>query len=199
MLLNSQSGATRASLLSRARERDSRAWSELVDLYGPLVAHWCRRCGLDSWHTSDCVQDVFAAVAKSLGEFRTRAEYGSFRGWLWTITSNKVKDNHRRNRHQATGQGGSTALASLEQLPGEFDIPDGEPSDNAQMSELVGRGLAQIRNEFTPRTWDIFRRAVIDQISTPIVAQEFAVTAAAVRQARSRILRRLRQQLGDLE
>lgn len=194
------SDATRASLLSRAREHDSQAWNELVELYGPLIAHWCYRCQLNSQQAADVVQDVFASIAKSLGNYHAKKENGAFRSWLWTITSNKIKDHYRRNDGQAIGTGGSTALASLEQIPDATDrIPDVEPTDDAQISELVSRGLQQVRAEFEPRTWDIFRRVVIDQIATAIVAQEFGVTAAAVRQVRSRVLRRLRQQLGDIE
>ena len=57
----SRSDATRASLIFRAKGHDSQAWSELVDLYGPLIAHWCYRCGLDSGQAADVVQDVFVA------------------------------------------------------------------------------------------------------------------------------------------
>lgn len=199
MTAHTDSGATRASLLSRAKQQDAAAWRELVSLYGPLVAHWCHRCGLDSHTAADCVQDVFTSVAKSLNGFRAEGSSGSFRGWLWTITSNKIKDMVRRSRNQPSAPGGSTALHFLQNLPQDLDVPDVEPSEPQQLSDLVGRGLEQVRGEFEPRTWDIFRRCVIDQISTAIVAEEFCVTAAAVRQVRSRVLRRLRQQLGDLE
>ncbi len=56
----------------------------------------------------------------------------------------------------------------------------------------------QIQPEFEPRTWEIFHRSVIDQLPTNLVAEEFGVTAANVRKVRSRILHRLREQLGDV-
>jgi RNA polymerase sigma-70 factor (ECF subfamily) len=192
------SGATRASLISRARHQQSEAWQELVDLYGPLVAHWCIRCGLDSHATADCMQDVFTSVAKSLDRFQSVKADGAFRGWLWTITLNKIRDHVRRDRKQTPGTGGSTALRKLNDHPERVCIPDEEPSEAMELQRLVARGLAQVRSEFQPRTWAIFQRAVIDQLPTDAVANEFAVTSAAVRQVRSRVLRRLRQQLGDL-
>ncbi|MEM7560293.1 MAG: sigma-70 family RNA polymerase sigma factor [Planctomycetota bacterium] len=190
------SNATRASLISRARELDSQAWSELVELYGPLVAHWCGRCGLDSQQAADGVQEVFASVSKALDKYESRRESGAFRAWLWTITANKVRDFYRRNQNQVTAQGGSTALGRLEQVA---VVPDDEPTDDQQMDELLRRGMRQVQTEFESRTWDMFRRAVIDQVPTSVIAQEFDVSPAAVRQARSRVLRRLRQQLGDLD
>ncbi len=192
------SGATRASLIARARGQQSAAWEELVELYGPLVAHWCLRCGLDSHTTADCVQEVFTAVARSLGRFEAVKSSGAFRSWLWTIAANKIKDAVRNARLQTPGAGGSTALQQLAELPDESSIPDKEPSDASELQQVVARGLEQVRTEFEPRTWRIFERTVVDQLPTDIVAKEFDITPATVRQIRSRVLRRLRLQLGDL-
>lgn len=204
MPMQADSDTTRASLLSRARQYDSRAWHELVDLYGPLIAHWCRRGGLDHHSAADCVQQTFTAVLRSLNGYQARKLSGSFRSWLWTIASNKIRDHQRRSRREVNGAGGSTALKALQQVPldelsEEASPTDFELVDAEQLNALVSRAREQIRQEFTPRTWEIFRRAVIDQIPTAVVALEFSVTPAAVRQARSRILRRLRQQLGDID
>jgi RNA polymerase sigma-70 factor, ECF subfamily len=195
--MSSNSGSTEESLLSRAKRHDSRAWNDLVQLYGPLIAHWCRRCGLNSGQVSDGVQEVLAAVVRSLSTFEPQHQSGSFRAWLWTITCNKVRDIHRRERVQPMAQGGSSALAQLHEISDQRSIPDTEPTENIQYTQLVARALEQVQDEFEPKTWHIFQRSVIDQVSTQLVAEEFQITAASVRQVRSRVLRRLRQQLGD--
>jgi RNA polymerase sigma-70 factor (ECF subfamily) len=195
------SSATCASLIARARTQEANAWNELIDLYGPLIAHWCYRCNLDSHSVADCVQDVFAAVASSLDTYQSTKDSGGFRSWLWTITSNKIKDFFRRNRHRVAASGGSSAFARLQLIPDAISesIPEDEPSSEIQLHELVARGLNQVRAEFKPRTWQIFERTVIDQLPTASVAAEFGIQASAVRQIRSRVLRRLRLQLGDLD
>ena len=204
MTTQADSNATRASLLSRARQRESQAWHDLVDLYGPLIAHWCQRSGLDHHASADCVQQTFAAVLRSLSSYQPRKSSGAFRSWLWTIAANKIRD-HRRSEHRETGGvGGSTALQALQRVPMEQDAGDEldvdvEPVAPEQLGALLTRAMEQIYDEFTPRTWEIFRRAVVEQMTTSVVATEFAVTSAAVRQIRSRVLRRLRQQLGDIE
>jgi RNA polymerase sigma-70 factor (ECF subfamily) len=76
---------------------------------------------------------------------------------------------------------------------------DREPTDDEQTAALVKRAMSQVEADFEPRTWQVFTRSVIDQTSTIVVADEFGITQAAVRQIRSRVLRRIRQQLGDLE
>jgi RNA polymerase sigma-70 factor (ECF subfamily) len=194
-----ESDCTRASLLSRAKRQDSRAWNELVQLYGPLIAYWCRKCGLDHQQSSDGVQEVFAAVVRSLDNFQPQRESGAFRAWLWTITCNKVRDMHRRNHGQPQAEGGSSAMGNLNRISSSPNIPDSEPTEDLQLTQLVARALQQVQAEFEDKTWRIFQRTVVDQLPTHLVAEQFQVTAATVRQVRSRVLRRLRQQLGDVE
>lgn len=198
---SASSGGTRASLLARVCERDSEAWNELVELYGPLVAYWCQHSQLDGHATADCVQDVFLAVHRKVEAYHPQSTNGSFRAWLWTITRNKVRDHLRKSHWPAPG--GTTALGNLQQLsdprerPNVHDLSDDEPSGPDELRSLVTRALGQIKVEFTSRTWAIFERSLIDQLPTPLVAEQFQVTTANVRQIRSRILRRLREQLGD--
>ena len=193
------SDGTRTSLLSRARRHDPAAWGELVELYGPLVAHWCRRCDLDVHASADVIQDVFSAVSQALDRFQPANREGAFRAWLWTITRNKIRDWIRREQRHPAGGGGSTALRSIHAFRDETSVPDDEPSDDRQINALVLRGLQQVRGEFADRTWRMFERNVIEGIDSAQVAQEFDVTSATVRKTRSRILRRLREHLGDLD
>lgn len=194
------SGATRLSLISRALSHQSDAWGELVDLYGPLVAHWCHRFGCDAHTTADCVQDVFTAVYKSLDRYEAGERRGSFRAWLWTITANKLRDRLRAQRHYDRGRGGSSAMIGLQAIAdpyGQDGLPNEEPTSSDELKGLMARAMDQVRAEFEPKTWDIFIRSVVDQLSTQAVADQYGVTPATVRKSRSRIMRRLRQQLGD--
>lgn len=189
--------ATRLSLISRARRRDADAWRELVALYGPLIGHWCRRFGLDPHQTADCAQDVFQAVASALEGFEHRRRDATFRGWLWVIARNKIRDHVRRVARQTSAAGGSSAMRRLHAIAAP-EVPEDDPTDRAVWNGVIRRALAQVRSEFEPRSWQAFWRSAVDEIPTAVVAEELGVTAAAVRQSRSRILRRLRQQLGDL-
>ena len=90
--------------------------------------------------------------------------------------------------------------APNETLDGYLDSElDTEPTDDGQTTALVKRAMNQVEADFEPRTWQVFTRSVIDQTATIVVADEFGITQAAVRQIRSRVLRRIRQQLGDIE
>ncbi len=201
------SQATRLSLLSRVRCDDSLAWSELVELYAPLIAHWCQRWGLDDVASQDCLQEVFMAVLRSLDQYRPQGVQGGFRAWLWTIARHKLIDQHRTRVRGPIAVGGSSAQRRLEQLPellsstGQFSEcaagDSNEPTTAAEYRHLLHRGLQQVRAEFEEKTWQAFWRTAIDGLATDVVAQELQLPANAVRQYRSRVLRRLRQQLGD--
>lgn len=85
----------------------------------------------------------------------------------------------------------------LQKIADIQELPDDDPTDSHSKSQLVSRALDQVSVEFQPSTWNAFWRTAIDGLSTDTVATELQMTNAAVRQARSRVSRRLRQQLGD--
>lgn len=55
-----------------------------------------------------------------------------------------------------------------------------------------------VRSQFEDRTWKAFWRVVIEDRSPAEVAAEMGITANAVRQAKSRVLRRLKEEMGEL-
>src|SRR5262249_27343274 len=76
------SSATPRSLLERVKSSEAGAWERLVELYAPLVHHWCRRWELQDQDRADILQEVFHAVVMHIGDFRKETERDTFRGWL---------------------------------------------------------------------------------------------------------------------
>src|SRR5262249_6259988 len=96
------------SLLQRLKAREDAAWQRLTYLYGPVVYGWCRHKGLSPEDAADVRQEVFLAVARSIAGFRRERPGDSFRGWLWTITLNKVRSLRGRGANPAPAVGGTT-------------------------------------------------------------------------------------------
>ncbi len=187
---------TSLSLLSRVRSDDPVAWSSLVDLYAPLVASWCVRRGLGIEDTDDVIQNVFMSVARGLAGFKHDSNRdGSFRAWLWTITRNRILDVVRARRPDQ-GVGGSSAAMRIGQVMDQA-IDDDEPTSQLDLNQLLRRAMVQIEATVEHQTWQAFWRTVIDGQSSGLVAAELNLSLAAIRQYRSRILRRLREQMGD--
>jgi RNA polymerase sigma-70 factor (ECF subfamily) len=144
------------------------------------------------------VQEVFAVVMGKLGDFQHQATGGGFRAWLWTITHNKLREHYRRERHEALAEGGSSAQRRMNALADVNSLSDDDPTDDVQLAQLLRRAMTQVEGEFEAGTWRAFWRTVIDAVPTNVVAAELGVSAAAIRQSRSRVLRRLREQMGVL-
>jgi RNA polymerase sigma-70 factor (ECF subfamily) len=167
----------------------------MVSLYAPLVLHWCRGSGLKEDDAADVFQDVFQSVASHLAGFRRNRTGDTFRGWLRIITRNKVHDHFRRREREPAGVGGSEARLMLSQVP-EAEIREQANSDEAERA-VLHKALESIRAEFEPRTWDAFWQTTIDGRVAKDVAADLGMTSGAVRVAKSRVLHRLRADLGD--
>jgi RNA polymerase sigma-70 factor (ECF subfamily) len=186
--------STSFSLLERVRNRDEQAWGRLVHLYAPLVTVWCGRWQVRGDDAEDVVQEVFGAVSAHLDAFRRDRPGDSFRGWLRAITRNKLLDLFRRRQRQPAAPGGSEFYNRLLEVP-EPELPEDTADD---LGALYHRALELIRGEFEERTWQAFYRAAVAGHSPAVIAADLGVTQAAVRKAKSRVLLRLRQEVGDL-
>jgi RNA polymerase sigma-70 factor, ECF subfamily len=184
--------ATSLTMLDRLRGNEARAWQRFVELYTPLVCSWLRRAGLRNEDVADLLQDVFVLVAGSVGRFQRRGP-GAFRGWLWAVTRNKVRDHFRSRKGRPEAAGGTDAQQRLLAVT----EPD-DPSRSGLGDRLLHRGLELIRADFEGRTWLAFWRCTIDGHAAAEVATDLGMQVAAVYQAKARVLRRLRQELGDL-
>jgi RNA polymerase sigma-70 factor, ECF subfamily len=192
-------GSTSRSLLSDARLAVPAAWERLVRLYAPLVASWCRRWGVAEQDVGDLLQDVFWAVARHLDRFHSEQPADTFRGWLATIARNKVRDHFRRRAAEPAAAGGSEATRQLQQIR-ERRVLD-EPldvTDDALVDDLLNKALESIRGEFHERTWRAFWGVAVKGRTAADVAADLEMTPGAVRVAKSRILLRLRRELGDI-
>jgi RNA polymerase sigma-70 factor (ECF subfamily) len=190
--------STSLSLLERARANDSDAWRRLSRLYGPLVYRWARQAGLQESDAADLAQEVFGVVSTKIEGFRHDRPGDSFRGWLWGITSNKVKEFARRQAANPQAVGGTVAHIKLNELP-EAPPEESQAEDLLDTSTgLMHRAVGLIRAEFEEKTWQAFWRATIDEQKAPDIAEELGMTPKAVRQAKYRVLRRLRLEIESL-
>jgi RNA polymerase sigma-70 factor, ECF subfamily len=192
------SSATSRSLLAQVQADVPQAWDRLVRLYAPLVLRWCRGHGLQDQDAADVFQEVFQAVVVHVGGFRKEREGDTFRGWLRRITQNKVRDHFRRLGREAQGAGGSSARQRLAQLPVPPPAGDDLPADDEEERGLLARALDLVRADFEPRTWAAFWGTAVEGRPPKDVAADLGMSPGAVRVAKSRVLHRLREELGDL-
>ena len=200
---NEASLGTSLSLLERAKAHDSEAWRRIVELYGPIVYGWARTAGLREHDASDVTQDVFLAAYSSLDRFAKEKPGDRFRAWLWTIAHRRTTDFLRKTLSQPIAVGGSDALRGWRELADPDAAPLLSADDETAATDLANRGLARralelIRGEFEDRTFQACMKTTVEGRNATDVAVELKMSVGAVYVARSRVLKRLREELDGL-
>ena len=191
---------TSLSLLARiqAVQPDAAAWDRFVTLYRDLVLGWCRQSGLQESDAEDVTQEVFRSVHKAVARFRRDQPGDSLRGWLRQIAKNAICTWARQSAREVRGEGGSDARARLQAVP-EVALGDvDEERDREEERELIRRALTGLLDGFKSQTRDAFWRVVVEGRRPAEVAQELGVKEHVVYLAKSRVLKRLRAEYGDL-
>jgi RNA polymerase sigma-70 factor (ECF subfamily) len=188
---------TSVSLLDRLKAAgpDASDWNRLQGIYLPLITRWLGRVpGLDE-EADDLAQEVFVVVIREIPRFQRQRE-GSFRAWLRQVTVNKVR-THRRRRHRRPTAGVDATDGFLNSLAD----PHGELAREWDLDHdrhVFAKLLAVVQPDFNSTTWEAFRRFAVDGLPAARVAEELGLSVNAILQAKSRILKRLREEAGDL-
>jgi RNA polymerase sigma-70 factor (ECF subfamily) len=182
--------STPASLLDRLRRPDPVAWERFVALYTPLLRRWAARLGADGPDAADLVQDVLTSLVRALPGF-SYDPGRRFRGWLWTVTANKWRETRR--------QAPTAATAAPDELA-NLAVPDGtEAVDDVEYNQyLTAQAMRLMRAEFAPAHWQAFWESAVDGRPAAEIAARLGVSVAVVYAAKSRVLRRLREELAGL-
>lgn len=191
------SASSSATLVARLKAREPAAWQRMVQVYGPEVYRWARHTGLQDCDAADVVQEVFRGLASGLDAFDRDRPGASFRGWLHGVAWHKIQDHFRSRGKVVPAAGGSTAQARLQQFPHPESSADTD-EENSSRQRVIRRLMEALTTEFEPRTWQACWRTVVEGQSTANVARDLQMTDKAVRQARYRVLNRLRIELEGL-
>lgn len=187
---------TSVSLIRRLKKRRPEAWQRMAELYAPLVFRWCRRAQLQSADADDVVQEVFRTIDRRIEQFEHGSKDQTFRGWLRVITRHKLGDFFRKQKRSEKALGGTDGQLRTEAVAADDATID--EAVNAEFGEIYRRAMEFIRVEFKAASWDAFWRVVVDGCDAANVAEDLGISRNAVYVAKSRILSRLREELGDI-
>lgn len=184
---------TSLTLINLAKSADPAAWETLFRLYSPLVRYWLRKSRIPQLDEDDLVQEVFRSIHSGLARFEKKSATDSFRAWMRTITQNKIRDYLKTQANKPLATGGMTALRLVHEAP-DFELAD-ELSEFSEDRLVIHEALEIVRREIQPQTFQAFWRATVDGIEPSLVADELGIPLNSVYQAKSRVLRRLRDLL----
>jgi len=178
-----------SNLIERATGGDRVALSQLLLLhYDALYQHVESRISDDLqglMRADDVLQQTFVRAAQAVGTFHVQ-QAGSFRGWLWTIADNLLRDAEKRRRRERRftaffwrGTGSDVpagAAGAIDQMPDSLT----SPSRRAQASEAVRRMQAALA-ELPEDQRDVLRRRYLWGQSIDQIAAGTGRTRDAVR------------------
>jgi RNA polymerase sigma factor (sigma-70 family) len=184
---------TRPSLLARLRDAcDGESWQTFVDIYTPLIYRFCRQRNLQDADAADVTQEVLAQVARSMQVFEYQPERGRFRDWLGTVTRNKLRRFlEKRKRVPAT----AAWEAELDQVIASEQDAEWTAEFNAH---LLQTACARVRPHFELPTWRAFEMVWLQRRTAIVAAQEMGWAIHAVYVAKSRVLKRLKEEVLNL-
>lgn len=188
---------TSLTLLGRVKVDDQDAWGLLTRLYGPIVYSWCRNMGLQPDDVEDVGQEVFRVVLIKLDTFEPgKKSSGAFRSWLWGITRLETLQHLRSAKRQPVGSGGTDHNMSLQRLQEVSQEPQSIAGLTPQQL-LLQSAIEILKSELDPRTWRAFWDMAVKGRPAQDIGKELGMTAKAVRQAKFRVTKKLRELLND--
>jgi RNA polymerase sigma factor (sigma-70 family) len=189
---------TRPSLLIRLKDHaDDEAWCEFTEIYRPVIYRLARHRGLQHADADDLAQQVLAAVARVIDRWEADPERARFRTWLSRVATNAIINALTRAvPDQGSGYSGLKDL--LDRQPAG-NGPDSDLIRFEHRREVFRWAARQIRPEFSPGTWDAFWLTAVEGRAVDDVSRELERSCGSVYAARSRVMRRLREKVGEWE
>lgn len=172
-------------LVERARNKDVRAYEELVQRYQEHAFRTAYHFTREAADAEDAAQEAFVKAYYALPRFRAGA---AFRPWLLRIVANEA-----RNRRKAAGRRANLALRAAEDRPLGDAAPSPEVAALArEQRELLLAALETLREE---DRLAVTYRYFLD-LSEAEMAEALHCAPGTVKSRLSRALARLREHLG---
>ena len=193
---------TRNSLIVQLQtSKDIEAWEQFVLLYRPVIYRLARRRGLQDADAQDLSQNVLLSVANSIGDWQKQKGV-RFRNWLSRISKNAILNAlSRESKNRAIG--GSTVQQMLLQASdAQGEAPQDVEEQELELEyqrEVYQRAAAIVKTDVHAKTWQAFQMTVVEGMSIANAAEALGRSVGTVYASRSRILKRLKQTVAEIE
>ncbi len=184
---------TRLTLLAGIQHPENHAaWDEFVVLYRPVIYRMARRRGLQDADAQDLAQDVLVRIAKSIEHYQPQPET-RFRHWLRRVARNAIITVLSRTSPSI----GLSAIGHNQELsePTAEALLGGQELEIEVQREIYLRAAAIVRTEVNAETWLAFELTVIQGQACEAAAKVLGKSIGTIYASRSRIMKRLRDQV----
>lgn len=188
------------SFVSRLRARDSAAWFELWETFGPVLraqlTKWGKgRIGVET--VRDLSQETMAALSDSIERFDP-SRGARFSTWLLAIAKHTLGDEIDRRMAQKRGSGRRNSELNEEWMGRAGGIsPDGE-YEAAVFRAKVHAAIRLVEKECDFTDFSIYRMRVLDGMSGKDVAASLGTSEPTVSRRLAKVRDMLRARLAEV-
>ncbi len=187
---------TRLTFIMRLRDRaDTLTWQDFHNRYGRLLYRYARARGASDADAEDVVQEVELYLFKALDGFEYDSRKGRFRAYLRSAVVHALGRRANRQAKQP---------AMLDPHTFDYLASQDEASADAHWERewqlhRLRWALDSIASEFEQVTLKAFEMHVLAGQAVAQTATDLGISADSVYQAKSRVLKALRERLDSLD
>ncbi len=195
---------TRKSLIAKLDNwEDQRAWDEFYQTYWRLIYSVAVKAGLRQDEAFDCVQETILTIAKQSKKQMYDPEQGSFKTWLLNMTRWRINDQFRKRKKDTAMVAGEWEDDRKTAIIDRVEDPNGDVLSRLWNTEwkknVANAALARVKDQVSPKQYQIFDCYVIKQWDAKRVQHELNVSMAQVYLAKHRVGSVLKRELAKLE
>ena len=190
------SDSTRMTFLMRLRDRaDELSWEQFNERYAELLYRYARQRGASHADAEDVVQEVTMGLFKAMDGFEYDARKGRFRGYLRTAVVHAM--GRRAKKDEKHGK--PLDPQTLDYLEAERESSADARWEQEWRLHRLRWALRSIAAEFEPSTLKAFELHALRGVAVEAAAEQLGMSKASVYQAKSRVLRRVKEKLSSLD
>ena len=181
-------------LLEKARAYDEKALGELYDQYAPLIYKYLYRRVHDAQVAEDLTSDVFVRMLQAIQA--DQIWHTSFRGWLYRIAVNRVKDYYRKKQFKSL-----LGFVSMdEEAFHETAEMAVEPEAEGGISKKdFWRQIGQMLKSLSTMEKEVFLLRFFDQLTIKEMSAALNKNESTIKTHLYRALRKIKALAGDLD
>ena len=187
---------TRQTLLVRVKDKhDEKSWEDFVFYYEKFIYIICRKFGLSHHDCEEIVQKVLLNLWEKLPEF----EYNSgsrFRGWIYQITSFKVKDFYR-SKYRAEARREKAVDLPTWNLESSSKDDINSRIEKEWKNYICNLALDNIKNKFSEKVMDVFSKHQ-KGVSVKALSDEYGLPTNTIYIYIQRVTKKIREEVKHL-
>ena len=180
---------TRASLLLKLQDPDSKHWDEFYNMYSGLIFNYALTRGCNENMAKDVMQETLLTVYQYLPDFDYDRKKGQFRSWLLCIVHSRLMDAYRREKKYSNDE--ASQLKAFQEYEAESYEDFTDSWDQEWKKNLFNIALEELKRHVQEDSFEAFRLLALEERPVKEIEEKLGMSANTIYQIRHRLLKKL--------